>query len=392
MSSLKFVLFVLAVALVVGCGERSLGSADGEPDSAVTDCETFWDCNPGVECGELIQCVDGVCRPDLGHIIIPCAVAECATDDDCVVAVPENCCYGCPEVVPRSILPSMNCFYEAGTIHVPLPECTMLCERCPECYPQPLGAKCEQGVCTASETGCPPFGEEQLPTATTEQIAQSPSTYDGGRYRVQGAVLPGAGDCDGGPGPFNCDFPPMLNGAVRLQGRLCNLSIHSLGSVCSDEFMSESLAPGGWYEIEGEVQANPSPWEPPYMEVTGLRLIEPQDIGGGYEVTVTMVVSDADDPTCVPPTLAVGDNGRVLVAVNGDNLTVIAPMFDCWWEFVGTLDSYWRFTAWVPIDCDGCCCDYSVSGEVSGNHLTGEYESFDGTCRHIIQFSGQRSP
>ena len=82
----------------------------------------------------------------------------------------------------------------------------------------------------------------------------------------------------------------------------------------------------------------------------------------------------------------------VFMAVSGDNLKAVAPMFDCWWEFWGTLDSYSRFAAWVPIDCDGCCCDYSLSGEVSGNHLTGEYESFDGTCRHIIQFSGQRLP
>ena len=105
MTSLKFVVFAVAV-LVAGCGQRSLGSADRQPDpsdSGVSECETFWDCNPGVDCGELIQCVDGRCRPDLGHIIIPCAVAECETDDDCVVAAPENCCYGCPQVVPRSV-------------------------------------------------------------------------------------------------------------------------------------------------------------------------------------------------------------------------------------------------------------------------------------------------
>ena len=107
--SLPLALWALAVP---GCSSRPVGEGNHNAvaDAGPTACQDLWDCNPGVTCGELILCEAGQCRPDLGQVIIPCVAGECTQDNDCVVALPANCCWGCPEVVSRAALADLECY------------------------------------------------------------------------------------------------------------------------------------------------------------------------------------------------------------------------------------------------------------------------------------------
>ena len=190
-------LMLLVVALAgPGCSSRSVGEGNPNPgeDAGLPECDDFWDCNPGVDCGELVMCEAGRCRPDLGHVIIPCTVGECTVDDDCVVAMPMSCCWGCPQVVSRSALANLECFYDEETPpDVIPPGCDVDCFYCSDCVPQPLGARCNNGQCVPKDLGCPDFSETPLTTVTTVQLVQNAAVHDGQLRWIRGAVIPGEG-------------------------------------------------------------------------------------------------------------------------------------------------------------------------------------------------------
>lgn len=395
--------FACAVGFVgSGCGSRSVGSWGNEnqgevdagnpggPDAGRTECRDFWDCNPGVTCGELTMCEAGECRPDLGHVIIPCTIGECTLNEDCVVAMPMSCCWGCPQVVSREGLADVECFYEDGYPPAVIPvECDVDCLLCHECVPQPLGARCDNGQCVPTDLGCPTMSDN-VPAITTAEVVQNPAAYDGQRRWIRGVVIPGEGSCDG----EGCteQYDSMINGVVRLEGYLCNLTVDLIGDECRANLRDYGVRAGGFYEFEGIVHDDPSPYEPPWLEVEGARLVEPQGLGGRYEVAVTGVVSDADDPTCVPPPWYVGQTFPVFLAQSGPQVIAAAPVLHCEANYTGGFDQTDpdRFVVSLPMICD--YCDSTISGTVTGGRLVGQYDFIDGTCLHTVFFEGPRNP
>ena len=115
-------------------------------------------------------------------------------------------------------------------------------------------------------------------------------------------------------------------------------------------------------------------------------------MAGTFDVTVTQILSDASDPSCTPPSLSVGDPGRVYLAEAGGLVRAVAPMFDCHFEFRGAAGTDGTFVTRVPVTCDECCCDFELQGEITGTRLFGVYSYFDGTCRHTYYFEGVRDP
>jgi len=385
---------VLSALLVMvftggGCESRNLGWVNTE-----FGCWDLWECNPDRDCGQMVQCVDGFCRSDLDPVLVGCPYGDCIVDDDCVVAQPYDCCAGCPRVARRSDLPELTCFYEAGTTPGPIPpECAVPCTACPLCFPQPQGARCDIGRCVATVEGCDAADATGIETITTAALLTNPQDYDGQAYRVGGTVLPWPAGCDDNCPSFHCcDRAAVLDGLIRLEGSPCGTQLmFQSDDYCADEFDSEGLLPGGDYIVHGLLRWTPNEAVPWTMEVGGLEVASPRALGGAYEVFVTAVESDASDPTCLPPTLTEGDWGNVYLAEEGGLTRIVAPLFECHWEFLGTADLEGWFNAQVPVACDGVC-DYILVGQVTGEMMFAAYTTFDGQCYYEYQFSGQRLP
>lgn len=86
--------------------------------------------------------------------------------------------------------------------------------------------------------------------------------------------------------------------------------------------------------------------------------------------------------------------GRFAVADAAGSIVVSAPVLD-WagWcmEFWGTRTST-SFEAWIPVDCDGCCCDFWIEGTFGPSSVSGTYHHFDGICHAEAFFEGTRIP
>lgn len=387
----------LAVGLLTqaGCEDRGLGQ-----DATGRECWDLWECNPGRLCGEMIDCVDFRCRTEDASVLVECPFDDCVRDSDCLVAEPFDCCNGCPQVARRADLaedPELHCFYEQGsTPPVPPVDCLIDCYACPLCFPQPLGARCDLGACVAVAEGCPSTSPETPTVLTVAQLVASPQTYEGASVQITGTLLPGLPACtDDCPHPRCCQAGMTLDGVIALTGNPCSLQLGFwFDDYCEDRFSSEGLLAGAAYEVWGKAHASSSPNVPVTLELSGLRLRDPssEGIAGAFDVTVTQIVSDAADPTCTPPTLLVGEPGRVYLAEAGGFLGAMAPMFDCHFVFHGSALANGIFTSRVPISCEVCCCDFELEGEVTGNRIYGLYTSFDGTCRHTYFFEGVRDP
>ncbi|MBW2261299.1 MAG: hypothetical protein JRG91_04930 [Deltaproteobacteria bacterium] len=215
------------------------GAADVVHDAPVA-CESLWDCNPGIPCGDMVPCIDARCRPDAEHVWIECPEYPCTSDADCMVADPYDCCNGCPVVVHRDELWEHECHYERGrTIGVIPDDCMILCYACPECYPQPLSAVCRGGVCVAGEEGCPYTGDDEPLEVETADVIADPLAHAGGTYTMRGTVLSLFTDC------FETCLPPepccmaslYLGGRIRLDGSPCESSM-----LC----WADGSCPDGW--------------------------------------------------------------------------------------------------------------------------------------------------
>ena len=87
---------LLICGLVASCASYGNGH---EPET----CSTVADCNPGKDCGDLVQCIDGKCDPgQTTHV--PCSMEDdwyaCEEDSDCT-RVQVTCCeceYGYPDI------------------------------------------------------------------------------------------------------------------------------------------------------------------------------------------------------------------------------------------------------------------------------------------------------
>jgi len=315
---------------------------------------------------------------------------ECTYDDDCVVAQPITCCWGCPQVTSRTALAELECFYdeESPPDTIP-PQCEMDCFWCPPCVPQPLGARCDNGLCVPRDLGCPEFSTEPITPVTTAELDQDIGAHDGQVRWIRGVVIPGEGSCDGEGCTAN--YRSMVNGVLRLDGTLCDQTVNLLGDECRANLTSSSVAPGQWYELEGIVHQRPSTYEPHWLEVTGARLVDPEDEGGYYPVTITDVQSDGTDPTCVPPWWSVGDTTDVYLARSGQQVIFSAPAFHCEANFTGSFDS--NAPEQFATSMSGGCpdCEYSVQGSVTQDELIAQYVIDDGSCRTVIHFAGTRS-
>ena len=384
---------LLAVSSGLGCKGRSMGGTGWDPE-----CWDLWECNPDHECGDMIQCQDGKCRPDLEPAFVECPYGECIRDEDCVVATPYDCCNGCAQVVPRSDFESSDdfvCFYEKGQVPGPPPtECLGDCGLCQICFPQPHGVECDLGLCRPTAIGCPPTSESvDASLITLATLLGNPTQYDGRTVRMRGNVLPGLGVCTADcPSEGCCEHRMVLDGQVLLEGWPCNMTLSFWGEdACNDELTSEGVLPGGYYEVLGGLRRNASAEAPWRMEVASLTVVEPEGFGGAFDVIVTEITSETTLPTCVPPALTEGEWGRVYLGESGGMLEAVAPMFQCWWELWGTLDAEGWFSADAPVACDGWC-EYNLAGQVIGNQLYAAYTSDDGQCRYEIVIAGSRVP
>lgn len=319
---------------------------------------------------------------------------ECVTDADCVVADPYDCCSGCPLVLARSELPGYACFQERG---LPWPdpppiECLADCFACPVCYPQPLDAVCRAGECVASETGCPGPSAGEIVDASPAEVAAEPLSFDGRTVRMSGSTMARWPACDDWcPGGEDCCQASLyLDGVVRLEGWPCEASLEcTADDWCPGTWRCPFFPEGDHYEMTGLVRAG-TRWEPPVLEVAGVREIEPVGYGGLYEIRVIAVDVRAEEPgvDCLPG-VYVGDTGSLVVADASGDLVVSTPLLGCE-EFWGSRD-WSAFEAWVPIDCDGCCCDFWIDGSFGEDAITGTYHGWDGICHVEIQFEGGRS-
>lgn len=383
---------VAALALFfISCDSRNLGTGRPPPE-----CWDLWDCNPGQLCGEMTSCVDFLCQTEAPPVIVDCPGDDCLRDSDCVVAEPMSCCSGCPRVARRADLgsdPALQCFFEQGTVApVPPPECLGSCAACPLCFPQPLGARCELGLCVPSARGCPSGLSEPPTSFTVAQLVASPAIYEGQLVRVVGTLLPSQTMCtDVCPAPRCCESAMTLDGAIGLVGNPCDLQLGLFSDdYCADVYTSEGPMPGAPYEAWGTAWLTSLPGIPLLLELDTLRL--PQDVplgvAGAYDVTVTQIISDAYDPICVPPTLAEGAFGRLYLAEAGGLARAVAPMFDCYPELRGSAPGGGRFETRPMAQC--LTCDIRLQGEVAGSRVYGVYVFFDGTCRHEYYFEGVR--
>lgn len=386
---------VMGLALVAlgsqACRERGLGSNAPE-----RECWDLWDCNPGRLCGEMVDCVRFQCARDASPVLVGCPNHECVRDADCVVAVPYDCCSGCPQVSPRSALGDLPCHHPLGeAVGDPPPECQIDCNRCPLCFPQPLGARCELGRCVSTDQGCPSTLDATPPEVTTAELLVTPDLYDGAQVLLTGTLLPGPLVCDDfcPEGQSCCQAFMTLDRVASLDGAPCGVSgaLRADGD-CADIFESEGPLVGGTYAVAGRLSRTGSPDVPFQISVAGLWLRSFDGIEGAYDFTVTEVQSDVQNPSCVPPTLRVGDLGRLYVAESGGRVVAMAPRLDCWPLFLGTSDTPGRFSARAPVYCDECCCDYTLTAEVTGSRVFGTYEVFDGTCRSQVTLEGVRDP
>lgn len=374
-----------------GCQDRGLGSG-GED----RECWDLWDCNPGRLCGEMVDCVHFQCQGDASPVLVACPDDECVRDADCVVAVPYDCCNGCPQVSPRDGLDALPCHHPLGEpVGDPPPECQIDCARCPLCFPQPLGARCELGRCVSQAEGCPSTLDATPPEVTTAALLATPDLYDGAQVLLTGTLLPGPLVCDDfcPEGQSCCQAAMTLDRVASLDGYPCSVSSAlRADNDCADTFDSEGALVGGTYAVAGRLTRTGDPDVPFQISVDGLWLRPFGETEGAFDFTVTQVESDAADPTCVGPTLRVGDLGRLYVAESGGRVTALAPRLDCWPVFQGTSDAPGRFSAMAPVYCDECCCDYTLTAEVTGDRVFGTYEVFDGTCRYTITLEGVRDP
>lgn len=361
------ILFLSACLAAAGCGRALGGGGPEDPDGSVG-------------------------RPD-GSI-------SCSTGDECVIAQPFDCCFGCPEIMTRSEMESRECWYEQGTDPGPVPEgCWMECYACPVCFPQPLDTHCENDQCVADDQGCPYTGNDPHPTAVTADIMHDPQSFTGHEYTVQGTVLPGLSGCDDNcPAENCCESAILIDGMVRLSGYPCDLGMTWWSdNYCAEEFRhnawdTEGLKPGRRYEFIGTVNAGGAvPWDPPTMHLGGIRILEQEGMAGAFEITITEVIQDITDPTC-EQVWDVGQQAKVYIAESESDVRIYAPVFSCWWtdHFWGSTQDQRNFDTWIPIDCDGCCCDYHLTGEVVRDTIAGSYESYDGMCRYTVRFAGTR--
>jgi len=385
----------LGLALValeaMTCQGHGIGSADEE-----RECWDLWDCNPGRLCGEMVDCVHFRCLHDASPVLVPCPGDECVRDADCVLAQPYDCCNGCPQVWPRSALAELPCHYPEGEpVGEPPAECQVDCMQCPRCFPQPLGVRCELGRCVSVDQGCASTLDATPPEVTTTALLTRPDLYDGAEVLVVGTLLPGSLVCDDfcPQGEACCQAPMTIDGALALQGTPCDVSLLlEADRSCSDSFESEGPLVGATYAVAGRLERTGSPDIPFQLTVAGLDLRPFEGIEGAFDFTITQVQTDALDPSCVPPTLLVGDPGRLYVAESDGRVVAQAPSLDCRPSFLGSVDSPGRFSARVPVYCDECCCDYTLTAEVTGSRVFGVYEVFDGTCRYDYTLEGVRDP
>ena len=398
---MRTIAYALATTLVLASCASSYtmsGTPDAHTDAPqeAPECSTLWDCNPGVECGDMIPCMDGACRPDAPHVNIECPPpGMCATDMDCVVADPIDCCNGCPMAVLGSEIP--ECYYERGTAPPdPVPaDCLILCYACPVCFPQPLGARCVDGECVPDGEGCPYAGSEEPAPATPAQVAADPLAYSGRTVMMTGSTMARWPVCDDHcpDGESCCDASLYLDGVVRLEGWPCeaDLVCSSIGYLACD-WDCRLFEEGASYEVVGEVRTG-STWDSTSVLVSGIREVDPVGLGGRYAVTVTSSVSHHVDPWGECPDFAlVGETGEIVVADSSGEIVMRTGLFEAW----GPCDEFWgsrdwsAFEVWVPIDCDGCCCDFWIDGRIEGGEISGTYHYFDGGCTAEVGFTGTR--
>lgn len=329
---------------------------------------------------------------------------DCTRASDCVIAVPFDCCFGCPRVMTRSQLAEETCWYDQVNPPprvIPV-ECLRECYACPTCFPQPLDVACVNGQCVADGEGCPGPTNEVYPEATVAEVRADQEAYALGTYTITGVVFPDIAACTGlCPAVNCCTSSLLLDGGMYLSGRPCDLEMQLWSDQeCSDEFHSnqletEGLLLGRHYEFVGEVIPTNNPQATPSLRVQSIRVLdeapEESHISGSYKVTINSVVQEEDDPTCAPAPWQIGDNAMVYLAV-AEKVRAFAPFFSCMVGglFEGTLEGAKGFYTAVPILCGDCCCDYFLSGTVDGDTLNGQYESYDGTCRYTLDFTGTR--
>lgn len=393
---------VLAVVLLFlpSCSSRPVGVDESGSDGGQTPCQDFWDCSLGTQtCGGFPPCVHGVCRPDLEHVWVDCG--ECTSLDQCVIAEPMSCCFGCPEVISLQELDLRPCWYNRARPPDQIPqECQVDCYHCAACYPQPLGKVCNEARCQASVLGCPGEPEGAVEEVTTAAFAENPESYLGRTLALTGSLFPVEISCnDICPAQGCCQGSLAIDGVIRLGGLVCDLLPQVLGdNYCVDVFypphwgsVGVGPLPGDFVKVVGTVSSLGSPpWELPGIRVDSVEMRRPSNIGGHYAFTVTEVVYEGD--FCGLPPVTEGDSGHLYLAVAGSAARAYTGAFPCSHgaEYLGEVVGQSGFDVRVPVLCTDCCCDYQIVGDLFGGFLEARYLYFDGQCSIVAELVGER--
>jgi hypothetical protein len=196
-------------------------------------------------------------------------VIGCLTDDDCVIALPEDrCCNPDPIAVHRSLLDLDPCLHALGEPwgerH---PGCSFPCYACQPIERRYYAARCEAGTCVGVEDFCPP-----MPAPAPVAELRSEGLEDGGWEAYAGqyvslwghhALGPDSCACAGGPCP--CRDVPVQNTigcALTVRGSTCGIPWECGGTECDPTCSPVDLPYYGLVEgyIVGSDATGPEFW------------------------------------------------------------------------------------------------------------------------------------
>jgi hypothetical protein len=195
--------------------------------------------------------------------------AECITDDDCTVALPEDrCCSPEAFAVSRARLEADPCLHELGAPWgEPHTECYRECARCESVQRRYYAARCIAGTCTGVEDFCPPM-DAPAPVVYVPAEAfleDGWRAYQGQYVRIAGHLPLGPSSCACAGGPCVCrdeEVQRTIGCALTLRGSTCGIRWECTGTECDPSCSPERVPMYSIYEgyVVASDAAGPELW------------------------------------------------------------------------------------------------------------------------------------
>jgi len=222
---------IVLLVLLAGCYGSTAAGGDATTDESST----------GDGAGDSVAEADAVADDATAEVGDASDVPppECATDDDCIVALnEERCCDPDPLAVSRSRLAEDHCLHELGAAWTEThDDCWRECYACGPMSRRFYDARCEAGRCVGAEDYCAPmdapasagiFDATVMPRGGWEQ-------FRGQLLTLHGWPSPGPHSSACTPEPDECfDTPVQRTIACQftLRGSTCGVPWSCSGSEC----------------------------------------------------------------------------------------------------------------------------------------------------------------